>query len=53
MYENNQEFNEYFINLYYERFLSCLDTIIEFFRFSVWVHFDIKKILKVVKFITI
>ena len=32
MYENNQEFTEYFINLYYERFLSCLDTIIEFLQ---------------------
>ena len=32
IYENNQEFTEYFINLYYERFLSCLDTIIEFLQ---------------------
>ena len=32
IFENGQEFSEYFINLYYERFLSCLDTIIEFLQ---------------------
>ena len=32
IFENNQEFTGYFINLYYERFLSCLDTIIEFLQ---------------------
>ena len=32
IYENNQEFTVYFINLYYERFMSCLDTIIEFLQ---------------------
>ena len=32
LFERSQEFSEYFINLYYERFLSCLDTIIEFLQ---------------------
>ena len=32
IFEHNQQFTEYFINLYYERFMSCLDTIIEFLQ---------------------
>ena len=32
IHENNQEFTEYFINLYYERLLSLLDTICEFLQ---------------------
>ena len=32
IYENSQEFTEYFINLYFERFLSLLDTICEFLQ---------------------
>jgi len=32
MHENNQEFTEYFINLYYQRLLSLLDTICEFLQ---------------------
>ena len=32
IHENNQEFTEYFINLYFERFLSLLDTICEFLQ---------------------
>ena len=32
IYENSGEFTEYFINLYYERFLSLLDTICEFLQ---------------------
>ena len=30
--ENSQEFSEYFINLYFQRFLSVLDTICEFLQ---------------------
>ena len=32
IYENSQEFTEYFINLYFERLLSLLDTICEFLQ---------------------
>ena len=32
IYENSQEFTEYFINLYFQRFLSLLDTICEFLQ---------------------
>ena len=32
MHENSQEFTEYFINLYYQRLLSLLDTICEFLQ---------------------
>ena len=32
IHENGQEFTAYFINLYYERFLSLLDTICEFLQ---------------------
>ena len=32
IHENSQEFTEYFINLYYERLLSLLDTICEFLQ---------------------
>ena len=32
IHENNQEFTEYFINLYFQRLLSLLDTICEFLQ---------------------
>ena len=32
IYENSQEFTDYFINLYFKRFLSLLDTICEFLQ---------------------
>ena len=32
IYENSQEFTEYFIDLYFERLLSLLDTICEFLQ---------------------
>ena len=32
IFEISKDFSEYFINLYYERFLSVLDTIIEFLQ---------------------
>ena len=32
IYENSQEFTEYFINLYFQRLLSLLDTICEFLQ---------------------
>ena len=32
IFENSQEFTEYFINLYFQRFLSLLDTICEFLQ---------------------
>ena len=32
IHENNQEFTEYFINLYFERLLSLLDSICEFLQ---------------------